>query len=544
MNSSIDMKFPAREARLNNLMNQARLADYRVAPAWFEAIETYDEQGWMAVRLAMADEPGFTQVMDDWANWKYGVDKVHTADEAWHMLQRIAAEADARAQYLTSDPAGRVVELIADKIDPERLNRQAEKLIASSGTFGLFRWTLGGQTQFGFSKRPVYLGGGSGASTRMTSTGDGDEFPFGGFAVAHAVWVQWQHGKNRELVQQRIVPALIAWHVNPNSDFFMFPNDLITNIGGPAADHYLLLQDWRSNRMNITGQFALESGYVNKWLYAQANLDDDAGRQFRIEHKQEIAAMAEQISQARAGYALGEKMDFVFNDPLLARSFWPRFAKLSRENYGDHRLQQQWEYLRRMGQAATVDMFVEAFRQTTVTDVDWYRATNELGNVQEPLREKVIPALIAEIQKDPAHVTMMHQIYSRSDGKSQMEVLAGQLQSLLLDPAQRDAQSNFERIEQSAATLTDKQRQDIRQWLIHEPKAAPAIPLLAAAQDPVLRALAPAGIQGRPTPENRGLLERLLVDGDPQVKQEAALAAQALRDLSAMPAKTFAAVPE
>jgi hypothetical protein len=138
---------------------------------------------------------------------------------------------------------------------------------------------------------------------------------------------------------------------------------------------------------------------------------------------------------------------------------------------------------------------------------------------------------------------MLPQSVPRADGKSQMEVLAGQLQPLLIDPARRGAQSTFERIQQSAATLTDKQRQDIRQWLAHEPKAVPAIPLFAAATEPALRALAPAGILGMPTPENRGLLEHLLVDTDPQVKQEAASAAQALRDLAATPSKSFAAIP-
>jgi len=49
---------------------------------------------------------------------------------------------------------------------------------------------------------------------------------------------------------------------------------------------------------------------------------------------------------------------------------------------------------------------------------------------------------------------------------------------------------------------------------------------------------------GTPTPENRLLLKPLLEDGDPQVKQEAASAAQALRDLSATPPKTFAAAPQ
>jgi hypothetical protein len=543
MYDSLEMRFPGRDARLINLMNQARLADYRVTPAWFEAIETYNEQGWIAVRTAMADEPGFTQVMDDWANWKYGVQKVQTTDEAWRMLERIEAEADAQEQYLTPSPAGRVVELIADKIDMERLVRRAERLVAAGGSYGYFDWTLGGQLQFGYSKRPVYLGGGGVSSTNV-GWQNADEFPFGGFAVAHAVWVQWQHGKNRELVQQRIVPALIAWRTNPDHSF-SFPTDLITLFGGPGADHYLLLQDWRSNDTHAAGHFAFVPGNVNQWLYALANLDDDAGRQFRIEHRTEIAALAEQFSAARSGYELGQRMDFVFKDPRIAKYFWPRFAQLSRESsrHWDG-LRRQWEYLRRMGAAATAEMFVEAFRQTTLTPMDWSQASTELGGVQEPLRGKVIAALLAEMQKDPEHVKTLLEQYSSPVGKTQMDRFAADLQALVLERPLRNVQSSFQRIEQSAGTLTDKQRQGIRLWLANEPAAAPAIPMFATAQEAALRALAPAGIQGRPTPENRGLLERLLVDDDQQVKQEAASAAQALHDLSATPAKTFAAVPQ
>ena len=547
VHTDIDMKFPGRDARLKTLMNQARLADYRVTPAWFEAVETYNEQGWIAVRTAMAVEPGFTQVMDDWANWKYGVRKVQTADDAWHILERIEAEADAQEQYLTPSPAGRAVELIADKLDPERLVRQAERLIASSGAYGYLHWKLGGQLQFGCSKRPVSLSNGGGSSSTYSGR-DADEFPIGGYAVAHAIWVQWQDGKNRELVQQRIVPALIAWHVYPaysNTYSFPFPSDLITFFGGPAADHYLVRQDWRSNEAHTLESISFVPGRVNKWLLMLAQLNDDAGRQFRIEHKQDIAALAEQFNAASMGYELGNGMEFVFDDPGTAKYFWPRFAQLSRSNAHDDCLRRQWEYLRRIGEAANVDMFVESFRQTTLTDMDWYRAMNELGDVQEPLRAKVIQSLTAEIQRDPAHVGMLLPRYSRSAGTAPLDGLIGQVQAMTTgNRAQHQARGEFIALQKSAATLTDKQRQAIRLWLANEPAAAPAIPMFAAAQEPALRALAPAGIQGRPTPENRGLLERLLVDDDPQVKQEAASAAQALRELSAMPAKTFAAVPE
>jgi len=117
-------------------------------------------------------------------------------------------------------------------------------------------------------------------------------------------------------------------------------------------------------------------------------LNDDAGRQFHLEHKQEIAALAEQFSKASGGLGLNKEMDFVFNDPRLAKYFWPRFAELSRSNARGDWLCRQWEYLRRMGQAAAVDIFVESFRQTTLTVEDWGRATNELANVPEPCAKR------------------------------------------------------------------------------------------------------------------------------------------------------------
>ena len=111
--------FPARQARLESLLNQARLKDYRVDSAWFEAIETYGADGWLALRKAADAEPEMMQVLDQWAIWKHDLSKAVDADSAWSALERIRNEAEDRQMYITADPMGRAVELLIKALKDE-----------------------------------------------------------------------------------------------------------------------------------------------------------------------------------------------------------------------------------------------------------------------------------------------------------------------------------------------------------------------------------------------------------------------------------------
>lgn len=116
--TSLEFIFPARTLRLQALLNQARLVDYKVTPAWLEALETYDADAFLALRrLAQTNEtwdlkgrtmvdgwrpaePEFLDVLKAWAAWRYGLG--HTGFFGWrhraHRLVHRAAGVPRRSQ--------------------------------------------------------------------------------------------------------------------------------------------------------------------------------------------------------------------------------------------------------------------------------------------------------------------------------------------------------------------------------------------------------------------------------------------------------------
>ncbi len=103
----IQAHFPRRDKRLEALLDHARLADYEVGADWFEAIETYGQDGPIALRTAPDREPGMAGVLDAWARWRYGLDEVTDPDAAWRAFERICREADGERRYSTISVAWR-----------------------------------------------------------------------------------------------------------------------------------------------------------------------------------------------------------------------------------------------------------------------------------------------------------------------------------------------------------------------------------------------------------------------------------------------------
>ena len=329
-NSHFGVTFPQRQKRLDTLLDKARLADYRVGPEWFETIETYNEDGWIALREAGDHEPGMMEVLDAWATWRYDLDKVTSAETAWEVFQRICREAREQGQYLTPSVAGRAVELLMGKLPTDRLLDRATRLIRNSGSFGLFKWRMNGRLQFGYriGQGRLRLGGDGSIFSGFSGGKIGaPQLPMDAYTVAHAVWMLY--ATDPAVVQERIVPEIVRWQYKAG---LVDPLLVAASFGGPAIDQFLLRQSWRAGLRDQgwDDQLRLSGVEANKWLYLLAYLNDDAGRRFRRKRTAAVMNLADTFYEE--GFVSWQaQIDFIFMDAWLAREYWPRFARLARQ---------------------------------------------------------------------------------------------------------------------------------------------------------------------------------------------------------------------
>src|ERR1035437_6707149 len=206
-NTEIGVEFPGRQKRLESLLNQARVKDYRVGPEWFAVMETYEEDGWNTLRKEGLEEAGLREVLRDWARWKYGLEKVRTTEEAWGAFEKICDEADGGREYLPTSVAGEAVALLVPKLRVESLIRRAEGVLRSLGSvdWGYMKWRFGGEVYYGVSEREGGVNVGGEGSFSFTGSGN-RRIPASTFAVAQALRAKWEAGEGREAMRDRLAP--------------------------------------------------------------------------------------------------------------------------------------------------------------------------------------------------------------------------------------------------------------------------------------------------------------------------------------------------
>jgi len=526
-NSYFDVIFPDRQKRLDALLDKARLADYRVGAQWFQAIETYDEDGWIALRTAADDEPRMMEVLDAWATWRYGLDKVTDAESAWRTFARIRDEAETQRQYLTPSVAGRAVELLAPKLPRQRLVDEAIGMIRNAGSFSYFKWTMNGRLQFGYSQRPGGVGtGGEGSFFSGSASGraGAPAFPMGGFAVVHAVWMLYDI--QPETIQQRVVPEMVCWQYRAGS---IDPMLAAAYFGGPAIDKFLLRQDWRAEGRELEWeeQLRMSGAEANKWLYLLAYLNDDAGREFRRKHADAVMNLADKFYED--GFVRWRaEIDFVFMDLWLAKEYWPRFSRLARLKSPDYALETQWRYLLKMGETATVSMFVDAWKETNIALDDFQQAGDLLYQLGPNIQAEVIAQLVQQVEEHPENIARILKGYDSRD----------RLVTILRSFAhggkrQAEAERLYRDLQQAEPTERDRKLENIPMWLEHTRPDSPLVEMLAHADDPKLRLMVMGALREHPTPEYRQMLDKLLKDADPAVRTAAKEVAERLKALAA-----------
>jgi hypothetical protein len=200
-------------------------------------------------------------------------------------------------------------------------------------------------------------------------------------------------------------------------------------------------------------------------------------------------------------------------------------------------LKTQWEYLSSMGAAATVDMFVEAWKETDLKNGDLPFALGVLDRLKSPMQQhQVIDALVRQVREHPQNLAGLAW---KPDGPPESVV------SML---RAHDQQAEWDRIfaelqkgpQKGLGSCAGSLWHDVPLWLAHTQPDSPLVAMLAKADKPELRLLVMGALREYPTPQNQALLEKLRKDADPAVRAAAETISQQLKNLAAQKPAAFA----
>jgi hypothetical protein len=543
-NTRLRVAFRQREKRLGTLLNMARLSEYRVGPDWYRAAETYNGDAWTAMGKLAEQEPGMAKVRDAWATWRYALDRAVDGDSAWVAFARICDEAEKCQRYSTDSVTGRAVELLVPKLPHDRLVDRALPLARSTGPQSYAYSESDGRLQFECRPPEMEYYDLSWFVGIRTSSPTPAAFGAGDFPVAHALWLlnqrlQATDQSQPNLIQRRIVPEIVRWH---HSDFLTMPMTLAASFGGPTIDKFLLRQPWGKSPdpAGYVDWTYVTARQVNKWLYYLAYLNDDAGRGFRRRQADLIMTMADTICENRLDFCFDD-LRFVFMDPWLAKRYWPRFARLARHASGAENLKIQWEYLVRMGDAASVDMFVAAWKDTRLSSSDYWQAPNTLERLKPPMRGQVLAALVRQVRKDDGNLADVWNTVSGRTPAEKKESVISMLESRDAATAKlRKAETIFADLKKGRNAKNEDLWRNVPLWLEESQPDSPLTAMLANADKPDLRLMAVGALREYPIPERRALLDKLLKDSDSTVRAAAERASQRLKKLAAQKPADFA----
>jgi len=531
------VRFAERERRLETLLDRARLADYQPPDDWFDAIETFGEDAVIAIRRLSVPESSMEADLAQWAQRRYQLDQIHDQASAWRAFETICADADSQGFYSTASLAGKAVDMLTPRLNPETLAKRAIKIIRSTNSYGWYNWQLGGKPHFGFAERAKGLRTGADRTMGAWRGGGPDSLLMHAYAVAHAVWKMDEHldaqdPQQENVIERKVVRVFLAENYD-DINLVMLTNA----IGSEALDRYLLRRNWRADvkRMPWDHLFHIQGSEVNGWLYLLSILNSPGGESFRQEHAHLITDMADGVT-VRVDAV--EELEFLFVDldkgeTSLAYQYWPRFKTLSRRRKRDA-IVMQYEYLRRMEPVSTADMYVEAFREFPGEYSRISDAFRGLKALPDPKRELVSVALRKALAEDVSHVTG----WSGSDPNGARDFLLRDLgrvvsMRMLAESVLNDLHS----------AKPNAKPEGVKDWLAHAEPAHPLMPMLGQDADPALRVLVLDAIKTHPSPANRAILQTLLKDDSEQVRGQAADTVTALNALAELPLASLCSLP-
>lgn len=524
--------FPEREDRIDKLIAQARLRDYRPGPQWFKAMESFDQQGWNVMTGLIDKEPGMRRVADAWAAWHYGLEKIQDAGSARQALEALAREAEARGEFDTASLAGRAVALLAPRLETASLVDAALGYLGKNYSNYQYSYTtLGERFEFASRRAP-------GEDPRLT-------LPLRAYVVAQAI--RCQAGLARErgeavpaALRDRLAPALVSRH---------YDNETALRIAAgwenPAVDQFLLRHDWRQVvdwPRHMEDSTWIGGTHVNRWLYLLAGLDNDLGGSFRAAHPQDVLNLAAQLLKGSMNDSL-QDLSFLFLDPRLALQYWPQYHQTIPAHSFDT-LRKEWAYLVRMEPLATNEMYLQTWRERLGGEQGYISengAFEELDRLDPKRRIEILRLLEAEAESrlavPKAGAARNHGAYD-----SLRDSILPMLRKKRAEAGDVDvADAMLEQMESASGGQGGRGIDAMAEWLVQGPPGNPLLARLAREQDPRLRQLTLAAVEACPAAENRKILETLAKDPDAGVATAAREAQGRLAELDRTPPEKLAA---
>ncbi|MHC4098227.1 MAG: HEAT repeat domain-containing protein [Planctomycetota bacterium] len=514
---SLNVDFPSRrkiikekQDRFETLLQKARLRDYRVESAWFKAMATYGEKGWMKLRKLSLKEREFSGVVDKWVEWKYGFTKDINQEKAKEVFQRICDEVDRDRLFRTSSPASLAIEMIYEKLDLESLVDRYESALCTYKKMTAGRSgsnVLGGLFVFN--------------ETRHSGT---DVAPASTAAIAHVLRLydakfDAEDYESTNIIEERITPAIMLrfrnrhMQLNPAVEF-----------GGPAIARFLLRQSWWAEP-NHNNKDHLGGAMVNKWLFYLANLDDPAGRNFRLEHRNSVVKLANVFCK-KIRHHHGQPPAFLLLDldqgkKSLAYEYWPSYSakvEISSASFAfAEKVKKRFIYLSKMEPVPTMQMYLDAWHETFIKPDSLSEGAGTAASIIPPTKRS---GFLAILQKE---ITEQLEPLDRHDNDIRY------LYNELIDAkrAVTEAWMNIGDIE--ALKTYVRQPQVVEFFVSHE--------------ESVLRMTAMEALRKYPTSPNRAILQKLLGDSDEQVRRAAEQLAAELKEIEETPVEEFVCHP-
>jgi hypothetical protein len=287
-------------------------------------------------------------------------------------------------------------------------------------------------------------------------------------------------------------------------------------------------------------------GDVNKWAWFLANRQSPAGRAFRRDRAERVLQLAEQITEDRSGRD-EDRLDFLRLDldrgtDSLAYRFWPRIRQQTNTRKNDFWLQDMWRYLIAMEPVSSVEMYVDVWREARFRSTfDLWTPVRELERLPDEKRHQVTDVLIRQVEDSVANIE------KRPGRDTEQSIRQDALQVLRAHRTpwtdEDRARDTLKRLRSAQGGDRTKQFEAIPKWLAHERPQHPLITMLADAPEPELRMLVMNALGAHPTPRNRHLLQKLLVDPDDRVRAAAAEVAGDLTALAKTPPVRFVSNP-
>jgi hypothetical protein len=548
---AVQFRFPTRERMLETLLDQARLADYQVDDAWFEAMEAFGDDGWMAVAAARTYEPEMQQVYDEWARRRHGIQSPRDR-QALSRFKQICEDADRIGFYATNDLTGRAVELLARQIAPRDLVGLAEPAIRDIQGFGWLNVSRRRPTYFYVfdPDEPPPRG-------QLTEKGHGfaanEQMRPSYLAIAHALWTsdgfvdESRQALQPTYLQSRIGELVVRFHSQAGASSML--RQAAVFLGCPAVEKFELRKHlWTNNRdpqeLEFEDREFLHGQMVNRWLWEAANLPTAEGRRFRQEYAGELVRITDvgleyRLFGSTDPNALVGAFPYLFMDNELGQSslawrYWPRFRAIVLGRVvgiGDS-CYDSLSYLIAMEPISMPQMYADVWAAEEDASTAGY-ALRVLEHLPPAKRVAVLEAIggvwrarTMSTVPDPSEPWKTVGGPWRENGVVKEEYEKMRYEELD-DPVA--AAFLLGRLREMEGDERRRCNVSFAAWLAQHASQRPyLIEQVAAAPEPEIRVLAVPALREHPIAANRTILEKLTHDADESVRTEAATARQEL----------------